>query len=122
MFTAPLDLQGLLLEPDAGTGVAGADIGHVHLKVTDVERSVGFWGDELGMNLRARYGADAAFMAAGDYHHHIGLNIWISRGGPPAPEDARGIERVVLAVPDATETTYLRDPDDVLVELRPSAA
>ena len=120
MFTAPLDLHGLLLEADPGTGGDGADIGHVHLKVTDLEQSVGFWGGELGMNLRARYGSDAAFMAAGDYHHHVGLNVWMSRGGPPAPEDALGIERVVLAVPGATESAYVRDPDDVLVELRPA--
>ena len=120
MYTAPLDLQDLLLEPDEGTGVAGASVGHVHLKVTDLERSVGFWGDELGMNLRARYGAEAAFMAAGDYHHHVGLNVWMSRGGPPAPEDALGLERVVLSVPGAAETTWVRDPDEVLVELRPA--
>jgi catechol 2,3-dioxygenase len=90
------------------------------LKVTDLEQSVGFWGGELGMNLRARYGAEAAFMAAGDYHHHVGLNVWLSRGGPPAPEDATGLERVVLSVPGAAETTWVRDPDDVLVELRPA--
>jgi catechol 2,3-dioxygenase len=120
MFTAPLDLRDLLLEPDDQAGVAGADVGHVHLKVTDLERSVGFWGEELGMNLRARYGSEAAFMAAGDYHHHVGLNVWLSRGGPPVPEDARGIERVVLAVPGASETSWVRDPDGVLVELRPA--
>jgi catechol 2,3-dioxygenase len=142
MFTAPLDLRDLLLEPDEGIGVDGADIGHAHLKVTDVERAVDFWGRTLGMNLRARYGADAAFMAAGEYHHHIGLNVWMSRGGPPAPEDARGLERVVLALPDAAAldaavvglraaghevqdgadgAKLVRDPDQILVELRPAA-
>jgi catechol 2,3-dioxygenase len=119
MFTAPLDLRDLLEEPDDETGVAGADIGHVHLKVSDLERAVGFWRDTLGMNLRARYGTEAAFVAAGDYHHHVGLNTWMSRGGPPAPEDALGIERVVLTVPGAEAGALMRDPDQVLVELRP---
>jgi catechol 2,3-dioxygenase len=139
MFTAPLDLRDLLIVPDEGEGVAGADIGHAHLKVGDVERAVDFWVGTLGMNLRARYGADAAFVAAGEYHHHIGLNVWMSRGGPPAPEDARGIERVVLALPDAAAlddtvtrlrdaghdvqdgadgAALVRDPDQILVELK----
>jgi catechol 2,3-dioxygenase len=139
MYTAPLDLRDLLIVPDEATGVAGADIGHAHLKVTDVERAVDFWVGHLGMNMRARYGAEAAFVAAGDYHHHIGLNMWMSAGGPPAPEDARGLERVVLALPDAAavgdtverlraaghevqpgadDAALVRDPDGILVELR----
>jgi catechol 2,3-dioxygenase len=139
MFTAPLDLRDLLIVPDDGSGVAGAEIGHAHLKVADVERAIDFWVGALGMNLRSRYGADAAFVAAGDYHHHIGLNVWMSRGGPPAPEDARGLERVVLQLPDAPAldaaverlrgaghdvqdgaegTALVRDPDAILVELR----
>jgi catechol 2,3-dioxygenase len=142
MFTAPLDLRDLLIVPDEGTGVAGADIGHAHLKVTDLERAVGFWNGDLGMNVRARYGSEAAFLAAGDYHHHIGLNTWVSGGGPPAPEDALGLERVALALPDeealnATVSTLraaghdvqdgaegaalVRDPDGILVELRGGA-
>jgi catechol 2,3-dioxygenase len=139
MFTAPLDLRDLLIVPDEGTGVAGADVGHAHLKVTDLERAVGFWNGQLGMNIRARYGAEAAFLAAGDYHHHVGLNTWMSRGGPAAPEDALGLERVVLALPDAAAldatvaglrdaghevqdgadgAVLVRDPDGILVELR----
>jgi catechol 2,3-dioxygenase len=62
------------------------DIGHVHLKVADLERALGFWRDVLGFEEQARYGDQAVFISAGDYHHHIGLNTWESRGGsPPAP-------------------------------------
>jgi catechol 2,3-dioxygenase len=139
MFTAALDLRDLLLEEDDGSGVDDASVGHVHLKVSDIPRAESFWRDTLGMNLRARYGADASFVAAGDYHHHIGLNVWMSRNGPPAPEDATGIERVVLALPDDAEVdatvarlrdaghevhdgsgggALVRDPDGILVELR----
>nr|MBA2637763.1 VOC family protein [Solirubrobacterales bacterium] len=76
MFTAPLDLPDLLaegsdeLEPDAA---AGTDIGHVHLKVADLERAVAFYTGEVGLAVEHRYGAAAAFLAAGHYHHHVGL-------------------------------------------------
>ena len=67
-------------------GEAVADIGHVHLKVSDLERAVGFYRDLVGMTLRNTH-QGAAFLAFGDYHHHLGLNTWRSRGGgPPAPE------------------------------------
>ncbi len=66
--------------------VAGTRIGHVHLKVADIERALGFYCGVLGFELMQRYGADAAFISAGGYHHHIGLNTWESKGGhPPAP-------------------------------------
>jgi catechol 2,3-dioxygenase len=64
----------------------GVDIGHVHLKVADIERSLDFYCGVLGFELMQRYGTEAAFVSAGGYHHHIGLNTWQSRGGaPPAP-------------------------------------
>ena len=64
----------------------GADIGHVHLKVADLDRAVAFYRDVLGFELQQRFGDQAAFLSAGGYHHHIGLNTWQSRGGdPPAP-------------------------------------
>ena len=67
--------------------VAGTRIGHVHLKVADLERALGFYCGVLGFELMQRYGTDAAFISAGGYHHHIGLNTWHSKGGhPPAPE------------------------------------
>ena len=61
------------------------DIGHVHLKVADLERAVAFYRDELGFDVTARLGGQAAFLSAGGYHHHIGLNTWESRGGAPPP-------------------------------------
>lgn len=64
----------------------GAEIGHVHLKVADIDRALGFYCDVLGFELQARIGDEAAFVSAGGYHHHIGLNTWQSKGGrPPAP-------------------------------------
>ena len=65
----------------AGAIDPGADIGHVHLKVSDLERSVQFYRDVLGFEVMHRYGDEAAFLAAGGYHHHIGLNTWESKGG-----------------------------------------
>ena len=62
----------------------GVDIGHVHLKVADLDRALGFYRDLLGFQVKATY-PGAAFIAAGDYHHHIGLNTWESAGGEPAP-------------------------------------
>ena len=65
--------------------VAGTRIGHVHLKVADLERALGFYCGVLGFELMQRYGTDAAFISAGGYHHHIGLNTWESKGGHPPP-------------------------------------
>ena len=128
---------------------AGVRIGHVHLKVADLERALGFYRDVLGFELTQRYGPGAAFLAAGGYHHHLGLNTWESLGGsPPAPgttglyhlailyptraELADALRRVLeagLALDGAadhgvSEALYLRDPDDNGVELywdRPAA-
>ena len=64
----------------------GVDIGHVHLKVSDIERSLAFYCGVLGFELMGRFGTEAAFISAGGYHHHLGLNTWQSKGGsPPAP-------------------------------------
>jgi catechol 2,3-dioxygenase len=117
-------------------------IGHVHLKVADLERALGFYCGVLGFTLTQRYGRDAAFVAAGGYHHHIGLNTWESRGGhPPAPGTTGLFHLAVLypsraALADAlrrlmaagipldgasdhgvSEALYLRDPDQNGVEL-----
>lgn len=124
-------------------------IGHVHLKVADLERSLGFYCGVLGFSLKARYGTQAAFIAAGDYHHHIGLNTWESLGGsPPAPGTtglyhhailyptrallADALRRLIAArIPldgasdhGVSQALYLRDPDENGVELywdRPEA-
>ena len=86
------------------------DVGHVHFKVADVEQAVAFWTQEVGMELMARYGADAAFIADEGYHHHVGANSWYSRGAPLEPRDGPGLDRVVVAgAPARTLTT----PDGV---------
>ncbi|WP_299294074.1 VOC family protein [uncultured Tateyamaria sp.] len=117
-------------------------IGHIHLKVTDLERSIAFYGDVLGFTLTQRYGDQAAFLAAGDYHHHIGLNTWHSAGAGPAPVRAAGLYHSAFLFPDraslgaalqrvldhgtaldgaadhgVSEAVYFRDPDGNGVEL-----
>jgi catechol 2,3-dioxygenase len=117
-------------------------IGHVHLKVADLDRALAFYRDVLGFELTQRYGGEAAFVSAGGYHHHIGLNTWESRGGSPPPGDCTGLYHVAILYPtraelaDAlqrlqragvqldgasdhgvSEALYLRDPDDNGVEL-----
>ena len=118
------------------------DIGHVHLKVSDLERAVAFYEGVLGFDVVARYGEEAAFLSAGGYHHHIGLNTWESRGaGPPPPHttglfhfairfpDRRSLAQAVRRVLDAgvpltgasdhgvSEAIYLHDPDENGIEL-----
>jgi catechol 2,3-dioxygenase len=120
----------------------GVEIGHVHLKVADVDRALDFYCGVLGFGLKQRYGADAAFVAAGDYHHHIGLNSWESRGGQPPPRGTTGLYHTAIRYPtrralaDAlrrlaeagvpltgasdhgvSEALYLTDPDGNGVEL-----
>lgn len=121
---------------------AGTHIGHVHLKVADISRSLGFYCGVLGFELQQMYGDEAAFISAGGYHHHIGLNTWESKGGqPPAPgttglfhtailyptlvDLANAMKRVVsngLQLDGAADhgvsvALYLRDPDQNGVEL-----
>ena len=118
------------------------DIGHVHLKVGDIDRSLGFYRDILGFDVMQRYGDEAAFISAGGYHHHLGLNTWESRGGTPPPAGTTGLYHVAIRYPDraqlgnalkrlidvdwpidgatdhgVSEAIYLRDPDGNGVEL-----
>jgi catechol 2,3-dioxygenase len=118
------------------------DIGHVHLKVADIERALGFYCGVLGFELQQRYGDQAAFVSAGGYHHHIGLNTWESKGGSPPPRGTTGLYHVAIRYPDrraladalsrlgkagihldgasdhgVSEALYLRDPDDNGIEL-----
>ena len=120
----------------------GVDIGHVHLKVADVDRALEFYCGVLGFELMQRYGADAAFVSAGGYHHHIGLNSWESRGGSPPPRGSTGLYHTAIRYPtrraladalkrliDAgvplggasdhgvSEALYLSDPDGNGIEL-----
>jgi catechol 2,3-dioxygenase len=94
--------------------------------VADVERSIGFYRDALGLNLRQRMGDQAAFLAAGDYHHHVGVNTWNSRGGGPPPPGSAGLERFTISLPSRSALeeaaqevggTDLRDPDGIPIQL-----
>src|SRR4051812_34108764 len=77
----------------------GVRIGHVHLKVADLERALGFYCDVLGFDLMQRYGSEAAFLSAGGYHHHIGLNTWESLGGAPSPPGSTGLFHTAILYP-----------------------
>ncbi len=120
----------------------GVRIGHTHLKVADLDRALAFYCGVLGFELKQRYGTQAAFLAAGGYHHHLGLNTWHSKGGSPPPAGTTGLFHVAILYPtraalaDAlqrlieagvrldgasdhgvSEALYLRDPDGNGLEL-----
>src|SRR5688500_1393665 len=78
-------------------------IGHTHLKVSDLERSIAFYSGILGFQLMQRFGNQAAFLSAGGYHHHIGLNTWESRGGSPPPLGTTGLYHVAILYPSRRE-------------------
>jgi catechol 2,3-dioxygenase len=112
MDTLPLDLRALIREAIADgqewTGVApGTRIGHVHLQVADLDRAVSFYRDTLGFDLMARMGNSAAFLSAGGYHHHIGLNTWGTAGAPQAPADAVGLRSFDILLPARTDLEAL---------------
>jgi catechol 2,3-dioxygenase len=121
---------------------AGTSIGHVHLKVADLARAEAFYCGLLGFQVMARYGSDAVFISAGGYHHHIGLNTWLSKGAPPAPRRSAGLFHTAILYPSrkdlavavkrlldagqaltgasdhgVSEAIYLDDPDGNGVEL-----
>ncbi len=128
---------------------AATRVGHVHLKVSDLDRAVAFYSGILGFQVTQRYGRQAVFLSAGGYHHHIGLNTWESAGAPPPPPGHTGLYHSAFLYPDrralaqvlasirragwpidgasdhgVSEAIYLRDPDDNGVELyrdRPEA-
>jgi catechol 2,3-dioxygenase len=76
------------------------EIGHVHLKVSDLDRSIAFYRDVLGFEVQQRMGDEAAFLSAGGYHHHIGLNTWQSKGGSPPPPGTTGLFHFAIRYPD----------------------
>jgi len=106
MTTDPFDFGGVLSEPshsgDTGGLAKGTTIGHVHLRVASLPDSERFYVGVLGFDLTQRFGPGALFVAAGGYHHHIGLNIWESAGQPPPPPGAIGLHHFELRLPDAT--------------------
>jgi len=107
MTTEPLDVHDLLGELDDPEtepfpGMAGGTImGHVHLKVSEVDSTVGFYRDVLGFGLMAQLGAQAAFLSAGGYHHHLGANTWESAGAGPPPEHSAALRKATIVLPDA---------------------
>jgi catechol 2,3-dioxygenase len=107
MATLPLDLHSIASEPadgeSPGRAGAGARIGHVHLNVADLGDAEGFYCEELGFEATARNYPGALFVAAGGYHHHVGLNIWNGQGAPPSPEGAVGLRHFEVVLPGATE-------------------
>ena len=117
MTTLPLDTNDLLRlatdEPFEGLA-EGTTMGHVHLSVGDVEETVAFYGD-LGFDVMARYGGEAAFLATGGYHHHLGANTWQSRGAPYAPGDRARL--TLVEIHDAPEGRELRDPSGIPIVL-----
>src|SRR5919197_3892656 len=94
------------------------DIGHVHLKVSDLDRAIAFYRDVLGFELMQRMGDEAAFLPAGGYHHHIGLNTWESAGGPPPPRGTTGLFHVAIRYPDRrTLAQAVRSVLDAAIQL-----
>jgi catechol 2,3-dioxygenase len=115
MDTLPLDLDALAAEAEGGS--EGVRIGHVHLKVADVDTATRFWTEEVGLDLMTGWAGEAAFLAADGYHHHIGVNAWMSRGAGLEPPEGPGLDVVVLGGTGRNEE--LRTPDGVRVLLTP---
>ena len=117
-------------------------VGHIHLRVADLDRAIAFYSDVMGFDLRLRYGTQAAFLSAGGYHHHIGLNTWDSQGGTPPAKGHTGLYHVAFLYPDrpalaralksvkeagvpidgaadhgVSEAIYFRDPDGNGIEI-----
>lgn len=86
---------------------AQTSIGHVHLKVADLQRSLDFYCGLLGFEITTRIGTDAAFIAAGGYHHHIGLNTWYSKGGSPAPQHSTGLFHTAILYPSRKDLAFI---------------
>ena len=113
MDTLPLDLEALGAEAEGGS--EGVRIGHVHLKVADVDAATRFWTEEVGLELMVGWAGQAAFLAADGYHHHIGANTWMSRGASPEPPEGPGLDEIVLGSTGRSDT--LVTPDGVRVVL-----
>lgn len=127
---------------DNYTAPSETGIGHIHLKVSDIEKALSFYRDLLGFSVTTRYGEQAVFLSAGGYHHHIGLNTWHSEGGSPAPKSSTGLYHAAILYPTrkdlavivkrlidenypivgasdhgVSEAIYLDDPDGNGIEL-----
>jgi catechol 2,3-dioxygenase len=114
MATLPLDLESVLGETDPSEGRAGGmpggtTMGHVHLQVADIPPAERFYNRALGLDVMVRSYPGALFLAAGGYHHHLGLNTWQSQGAPPPPEGSLGLDRYELVLPSAAERDSAAD-------------
>jgi catechol 2,3-dioxygenase len=114
MATLPLDLESVLGELDpseqpANGMASGTTMGHVHLQVADIPAAEGFYSRALGLDVMVRSYPGALFLAAGGYHHHLGLNTWQSQGAPAPPEGALGLDRYELMLPNAAERDSAAD-------------
>src|SRR6476620_4430576 len=109
MTTLPLDVDSILGELDDPASAPfdglpdGTVMGHVHLKVANVDETIRFYRDAMGFALMAQLGPMAAFLSAGGYHHHLGANTWESAGAPPAPEGSAALRRATILLPDEAE-------------------
>ena len=146
MATLPLDLESLVKElppnprhQDSAAIAEGTRVGHVHLKVTDLQRSIMFYRNVLGLELM-RYLGSAAFLSVARYHHHIGMNTWESLGGPPTQKTWMGMNYFVLTIPeqnlndlssrlggslgvsdDDSKQLFVSDPDEINLVFRAPA-
>lgn len=111
MATLPLDMNDLLQTATDWDRPAPAttQIGHIHLHVADLERAVTFYREVIGFDLMLRYGPAAAFLSAGGYHHHLGLNTWAGVGAPRPPEGAVGLRSYTIVLPERDDLVTLRD-------------
>jgi catechol 2,3-dioxygenase len=127
MATERLDLEGLLATlPPGDPGWSGAPdgtvIGHVHLRAGDIDQAESWWGRELGLDTMVHYGNQAVFLASGGYHHHIGANIWRSRGAGLREADRAGLAYVEMISALATKDAELADPWGTRIRIRSSKA
>jgi catechol 2,3-dioxygenase len=120
MATLPLDVQAVLSALDGGEPAfeqlpRDTTMGHVHLQVADIASTERFYTEQLGFDLQARYGGQASFLSAGGYHHHLGANIWNSRGAAPPPPGSAALRHVTVVLPDEDELARVagRFPDAV---------
>lgn len=136
------EARGNVRMTKTGDGIPGAHVGHGHLMVSDLERSIAFYRDVIGMRVVLRYGTQAAFLSFDDYHHHLGLNTWDSKGGKRPPKGHTGLYHIAFVFPDrvalgqaiervqagghpltgasdhgVSEAVYLDDPDGNGLEL-----
>jgi catechol 2,3-dioxygenase len=126
MDTDPLNVGGLLLELEDPEGTPfdglpdGTDMGHVHLRVSQIEPTTAFYRDVLGFELMLEFGPQALFFGAGGYHHHVGANNWMSPGCPPPPPGAAALRHAEVLLPDAAELDRVAGrASDAGVETRP---